>query len=44
MAESPRSGIHMADDPLAGKQPADDPPGSDPLTRDRRNATRPHGE
>jgi hypothetical protein len=44
MAESPRSGIHMADDPLAGKQPADDPPGSDPLTLDRRTATRPHGE
>lgn len=41
MAESPASGTRIADDPLAGKQPADDPMGSDPLTLDRKNASRP---
>ena len=41
MAESPASGTRIADDPLAGKQPADDPLGSDPLTLDRKNASRP---
>jgi hypothetical protein len=40
MAESPASSTRIADDPLAGKQPADDPLGSDPLTLDRKNASR----
>lgn len=44
LAENPAAGSRLADDPLAGKQPADDPLGSDPLTLDRRNATRPHSE
>lgn len=44
MAESPASGTRIADDPLAGKQPADDPMGSDPLTLDRKNASRPRSD
>lgn len=44
LAESPAAGSRLADDPLAGKPPADDPLGSDPLTLDRRNASRPPSE